>query len=213
MNISNSLASTYPFVCPFCVKEAVGTLSNLKTDMSALKTRLSQVEEAFRNTPALVNSLGERLDALSEKVKVIPLLPFPNKMMSDHPPPPTTTSRLTPNAASSHTTSRYSSNSERRFNVVLFGLKESSKGTARQSRMMNDLEAASSTLNFLVSSINKTSISDCFRLGKYNQSRNRPLLVRLTRACDAMLALSQGYKLSKQPGTFIKPDLSPAPIK
>ena len=132
-------------------------------------------------------------------------------MMSDSPPPPTTTSCLTPNAALSHTTSRYSSNSERRFNVyvVLFGLKESSKGTARQSRMMNDLEAASSTLNILVSSINKTSISDCFRLGKYNQSRNRPLLVRLTRACDAMLALSQGYKLSTQPDTFIKPDLSP----
>ena len=75
--------------------------------------------------------------------------------------------------------------------------------------MLNDHESAAETLNFLDSDVTMHSICDCIRLGKYNKSSNRPLLVGLSRACEVMLALSQSNKLSKRPGISIKPDVSP----
>ena len=75
--------------------------------------------------------------------------------------------------------------------------------------MKNDHESAAATFNFLDSDIGTHSIRDCVRLGKYTVDRNRPLLIRLTRSNEALLALSQSHNLSKRPGIFIKPDLSP----
>ena len=66
-----------------------------------------------------------------------------------------------------------------------------------------------SQLLFLDSEKGTHSIRVCVRLGKYSVDRNRPLLVLLTRSYEAVLALSQSHKLSKRPGIFIKPDLSP----
>ena len=56
VNIPASLASTYPFVCPSCVKEAVTILSNVQLDLSNLKSRLSKVEETCKQIPAHVKS-------------------------------------------------------------------------------------------------------------------------------------------------------------
>ena len=92
---------------------------------------------------------------------------------------------------------------------LIFGLRESSKGTPRHIRLTSDLTAVTATLSSLDSSITDHSIHDCFRLGKYNDSRTRPVFVRLARACEALSVLSQRYKLAKSPGISIKPDLSP----
>ena len=209
VNIPASLASTYPFVCPSCVKEAVTILSNVQLDLSNLKSRLSKVEETCKQIPAHVKSLGESLDAVSLKVKALPHLSSPNKPMTNSPMlQKNASSYPSPNPVSSSTT-RTSSSLERKFNVVIFGLNESPKGTVRQTRVMNDYKSAAATLNFLDSNLDTHSIRDCIRLGKYSDGRKRPLLVRLIRSCEAMHALSQGHKLSKRPGVFIKPDLSP----
>ena len=96
VNIAPSLASIYPFVCPSCVKEAVTNISNVKSDISALKSRLSKVhvEEACKHIPTHIKSLGESLDAVSLKVKALPLLSSPNKPMTDFPMLPVSTSCL-----------------------------------------------------------------------------------------------------------------------
>ena len=54
----------------------------------------------------------------------------------------------------------------------------------------------------------KTERTGSSTLGKYNESHTRPILVRLTRACEVQSILSQRYKLSQSPGISIKPDLS-----
>ena len=97
----------------------------------------------------------------------------------------------------SYSTTHTSSSLERKFNVVIFGLNESPKGTVRQTRVMNDYKSAAATLNFLDSNLDTHSIRDCIRLGKYSDGRKRPLLVRLIKSCEAMHALSQAHKLSK----------------
>ena len=40
MNISQSSASTYPFVCPYCVKQMFCQINDLKNEIKALKITL-----------------------------------------------------------------------------------------------------------------------------------------------------------------------------
>ena len=196
VNIPASLANTYPFVCPSCVKETVTILSNVQLDLSNLKSRLSKVEETCKQIPAHVKSLGESLDAVSLKVKALPHLSSPNKPMTNSPMLlENASSYPLPNPVSSSPT-RTSSSLERKFHSVISGLNESPKGTVRQTRVMNDYTSAAATLNFLDSNLDTHSIHDCIRLGKYSDGGKRPLLVRLIRSCETMHALSQGHKLS-----------------
>ena len=178
INISPSLANTYPFICPFCVKDAVTTISNVNLEISSFQSCLNKPEEASKHMPTQIKSLDGSLGAMSEKVKALPILHSTNKSSVNSPmhsvhtsfsPPPKTTS-------SSFTTDS-SPNSSRKFDLVIFGVKESPKGTPRQSRMTNDHESVTAILNFLDSRLSSHSIHDCVRLGKYSDSRNRPLWV------------------------------------
>ena len=54
-----------------------------------------------------------------------------------------------------------------------------------------------------------SSVSDCFRLGKFNDDKTRPILIKLTRSADVVSVLSNRHKLSSFPGIRLKPDLSP----
>ena len=75
--------------------------------------------------------------------------------------------------------------SDRKFNIVVYGIQECSKGTRRLDRTKQDLEGLSSLLRTIDSSIQSQSIRDCFRLGKYRPDQlPRPLLVKLNRAAD-----------------------------
>lgn len=99
--------------------------------------------------------------------------------------------------------------SERKFNVVIFGLKEPPIGTPKAVRSARDLESSTATWSVVDSNVKDCSIRDCFRLGEYEESCTQPILIRLTRACEMQSILSQRYKLSQSPGISIKPDLSP----
>jgi len=99
--------------------------------------------------------------------------------------------------------------SERKLNLVVFGLKESPQGTLRHSRFSKDLDDVSSIFSSLLSSFNDLTIRDCFRLGRYSNTRIRPLMVKLNSVNDALSILSSRSKLSSFPNIFIKPDRSP----
>ena len=99
---------------------------------------------------------------------------------------------------------------ERKFNVVLYGVEESPKGTLKSTRLGEDLNKTASVLSGVDQSSNSSSIKDIYRLGRYSAENRkpRPLLVKFIRATDANKALS---KRGSSQGTtvVIKPDMSP----
>ena len=59
-------------------------------------------------------------------------------------------------------------------------------------------------------SLNLGTINTLARLGKYNKSWNRPLLVKLACAHESASILGNRHKLADKPRILIKPDMSKA---
>ena len=100
--------------------------------------------------------------------------------------------------------------SDRRFNIVLFGIPESPQGSSRHIRWRNDFDRASQIVsNVEQESDHRSSIRDCHRLGKYisSKSRPRPLLVFLNSTADVNNILSHRHLVSSP--IVVKPDRSP----
>ena len=81
--------------------------------------------------------------------------------------------------------------------------------TSRHKRQQNDVKAILETLSSIKVQINPDHIIDCFRLGKFkqNQSRPRPILIKLQRTMDVNTILAN--KSSLPSPLIIKPDMSP----
>ncbi len=97
---------------------------------------------------------------------------------------------------------------DRKFKLIVYGIKESPKGTSRIDRVRKDTQAISELLQDVDDSVPHQSIRDCIRLGKYNESKNRPTMIELTRASDVTSILSNRRNLSHHPGISIKPNLT-----
>ena len=85
-------------------------------------------------------------------------------------------------------------NPDRKFNVVVYGIKESPPNTSRYNRSQNDSKELSKALP----DINLTSSKDFYRLGKFktDQKRPRPILIKFLRALDATSLLSSRGKFN-----------------
>ncbi len=69
---------------------------------------------------------------------------------------------------------QYSNGSyDRNFNIVVYGIKESSVGTSRQQRLANDIKEVLEVFTIADDTITNQSIRDCLRLGKYTASIHR----------------------------------------
>ena len=101
------------------------------------------------------------------------------------------------------------SRSDKRYNVIVFGVEECKKGTSRSDRMQSDLESVVSVLTQIVPTIQSQSIKDSYRLGKFNPSskRPRPILIKMIQTADVSSILAN--KRFLMPPLSIKPDLSP----
>ena len=75
----------------------------------------------------------------------------------------------------------YSSPNDRKFNIIIFGVKECDIGTPRHECSRLDSENASVLLSDLVPTISPLSIRDIIHLGKLSSSNDKlhPLLVKL----------------------------------
>lgn len=106
---------------------------------------------------------------------------------------------------------------ECKFNLVLYGVDESSKGTPRHERMAHDCDRAFSILSAVLKeddAFTVNSIRDCSRLGKYSPAKTRPLLVRLQRSRDVSSILQKVSQADSTRGTVsIKRYMSPAEKK
>ena len=89
----------------------------------------------------------------------------------------------------------------------MYGINESPKGTRIHSRVSNDVKQVSTTIQSICPDVSEQSICDCIRLGKYSSERTRPVLVKLSRACDVHSILSSRHKLahSESNNVSIKP--------
>ena len=97
---------------------------------------------------------------------------------------------------------------DRKFNIAIYGVKESPKGTQRSARTKSDIHSCVQILKQANDDISVQSIRDCLRLGKYNSSepRPRPLLVKLTCVFDADTVLYNRSKITDS--IQVKPDMN-----
>ena len=105
-----------------------------------------------------------------------------------------------------HSVSR-SSVSDRKYNLVIYGILECDKGTPRSRHLETDTINVFTVITNVDSSIHLQRVRDCFRLRKYSDNgRPRPILAKLNRTADVSSVLSKWGSLNKP--IYIKPDLS-----
>ena len=178
-----------PFYCPHCrlaiqeqkLHELKSTIDSLKKEVTDLKADKPQPKETVNTTQHIISE--------------------PHPITSE---PPTSGSQST----SFNNKVPDKSQEDRKFNVVIYGVKECTKGTPRHERLNHDLDKVTSIVTEGDNSISPLSIRDLLRLGKYREesSKPRPILVKLNRTIDVSLLLSKAKSLQKD--IRIKPDLT-----
>ena len=83
--------------------------------------------------------------------------------------------------------------SDKLFNVVMYGIKESKPNSSQATRLKHDMEAMQNVLTNIDPALSKSSIRDFHRLGKYNTSnpQPRPILIKFLHTFDATSVLSK----------------------
>ena len=88
---------------------------------------------------------------------------------------------------------------ERKFNIVVYGIKERPKGTHMHKRLSDDIKSVSETVHSICPDLSSQSICDSTRIGKYSEERTRPIVARLTRVQDVYKILANKHKLPRSP--------------
>ena len=93
---------------------------------------------------------------------------------------------------------------------MVYGISESPNETKRSDRTKHDIENSVSVLSKLNDDIQASSIRNSLRLGKFkkDQTRPRPLLLKLNRAIDVITVLSNRSSIEDK-SIIIKPDMTP----
>ena len=93
--------------------------------------------------------------------------------------------------------------------LYLVSMSACPKGTNRQARQSSDLSNVATIISSLNTGVKPDSISDCFRLGKFDPKRKQPrsLLAKLIRSSDVQIILANCSKVSKP--VNIKRHMSP----
>ena len=211
------ISTNRPFVCMVCnqqlqnerVSQLAAELESLKAELTATKEQLARERLPCENcspasssdseteqqpkgsTNAALQSNAEWSSVMKKKAKTKP--------------------SIVPKSASYPERAKLVSPEERKFNVIIYGIKECKKGTPRHVRMNHDMKSVSEIIQSICPDITCQAIRDSVRLGRYTEGRNRPLLAKLNRSCDVLSILASRQKLvqSETPGVFIKPHQSP----
>ena len=95
---------------------------------------------------------------------------------------PPKTSSLTIHQPTPKSSTKLFNSSDRKFNVVVFGVSECVSGISRKQHCISDLNNISDLFSQSAASIPKSSIRDCRCLGKYSSSNTcpRPILINFS---------------------------------
>ena len=99
--------------------------------------------------------------------------------------------------------------SECKYNIVAYGIKDCQKGSSRHVHVKKDTQAVRSHIQSVDPEIPEQSLRGCVRLGKYSDTKCRPILAKLSRSHDVSLILATRGKLASNPGMSVKPDMTP----
>ena len=99
---------------------------------------------------------------------------------------------------------------DRKFNAVIYGIKECPQNTSRAVRQQTDLDIMNGAFRDANIQVDDRSIKDFFRLGKFkpDNTKPRPILVKFLRSNDAEKVKRSSFSSP----IFAKPDLSPAEL-
>ena len=179
-----------PFLCVFCMLKAQSDeITNLRATIDDLKNSIAKL--------TLSKVQGS-------KIQITPK----NTTVSTH---QTTATNVTSikTQARRPTDESLSSSSDRRFNLIVYGIAESPPNTPRLDRLKSDLDHLIEVFRSISVPIEAHAVKDFHRLGKYKptQSRPRPILVKFLRTIDVTTILSNRASLNAS--ISIKQDLSP----
>ena len=109
---------------------------------------------------------------------------------------------------------RTTNDTDRKQNIVIYGIPECPKGTPRYDRFHMDDQSATKVISTILPTFTSLGINDCYRLGRYDDSkpRSRPILVKLNRASDVSQILAKKSMLYSS-AFRVHPDLPPAERK
>ena len=173
---------------------------NIQTDLTCDSARrssspVSMSEEAVLDhaTSHIVSSpIGA---AALDSTTTDPAAAINNAIVSSpsHPDPPTTSALVGDSTPVKAPVSRLADQppSERKFNLMFYGVPECHKGTRLCERADNDLKNVLGVLEEILPSVSHDSIRDCSRVGKYSPQGTRPLLVQFVRARDVRIILQK----------------------
>lgn len=192
------------FNCPLCrLSMNECEIKALKESVEMLVKRLECVEANLKSTsnpcsgqPDYASVLNQGLDVSNTTKVVQPSLKAEGGHGDANPP-------------SAAQLGKSINTVDRKFNIVLFGVDESSAGNKSFDRHKDEFEKITSILASVDETIGHLAIKDFFRLGKYSVtlSRPRPILVKFVRCHDAISILANAKSLRKP--YFVKPDLTP----
>ena len=183
-----------PFLC-FCCHQI------RSQDVSAqLTNKVQQLEEEIRGLKTALNSAAHHSQQPSQLAGTVTQDPARRSYASVAGPS---------GESDSNPVLKQEPNSDKKFNIVIYGIDECPKGMTRSERLDSDLSKVVSVMSGINSSVQSQAIKDCFRLGKFNPQRSqpRPILVKFVRIADVSSILSNKSVLS--PPIRIKPDMSP----
>ena len=98
--------------------------------------------------------------------------------------------------------------SNRKFNIVIYGIGECKQGAKWPERLASDLSKVGSVLTDIDGSLTSNSIKDCYHLRKYraDQEKPRPILVKFVRIEDVSKVLAN--RSAATPPIVVKPDMA-----
>ena len=185
-----------PFYCPACRLQSNETeIASLKADIGILAKQLAEIQSRLEPAPPNCKASTPSAEVTNQ----------PQSLASCNQTTPTQKSDT------SKPTQRSSFEPNRKYHVVIYGLKEHPQGTPPYKRLSEDCSSAHAILSTLHSTVTDQSICDCSRLGKFTPNINRPLLVKLARSNDVASILANRKKLvdSRHDQISIKPFMSP----
>ena len=206
-------------VCAGLSKSAFKFLTQTRAAFHCYPCKFLQQEKSIMDLNTRVNELHAKLSALESASPIVCMTavdssvnPSPSQPQSQYKTSqsPTYSSVVNSNlgTASSQQHKPAINQSDRKYNLVFYGIEECQKGTPKFQRSINDTKAVLNITKIIDPDFSEHSLCDCSRLGRFNVSHNRPILVKFSRSRDVVSLLSNRYKLASTKGFFIKPLMS-----
>ena len=185
--------SADPYLCHYCSSLTVQReIKQLKQTVSSLQAEVESLRSVGNSPETTAHSSSPRIN--QDRATYASVTNTGQSNSTSNP------LRVTSNTTTTH--------HDKKFNLVVYGIEESTKGSPRHVRLRNDMDTVADVLISLDSTVHEHQIRDCQRLGKYSETKHRPILVKLSRSCDVTSILSSQAKLAKRPGICIKPDMT-----